>query len=202
MKNEDSTARNYWLIVIELDDVVPRRDPKKPNLYVAKTVTPPEERFATIKRSQKKHWYTDHANRLRTDLANSRTYKSSEDAKLALTKLTKKLTSLGYTINRNTQVWTVYVIELDKNAITNPGKGYVYVGETSRTPEERFKQHRDGARNKHGRLYAGVVKQHGVKLRPDLAPREKYFDQASAKRGEKEHFEILKSKGFNVKGGH
>jgi hypothetical protein len=202
MKTEDSTPQEYWLIVIELDDVVPRRDPKKPNLYVAKTVTPPEERFATIQRSNKQHWYTEHVVRLRTDLAKSRSYKSSEDAKQALLKLTRKLTSEGYTVNRNTQVWTVYVIELDKNAVTNPGKGYVYVGETSRTPEERFQQHREGARNKFGRLYAGVVKQHGVRLRPDLAPRKKYFDQASAKRGEKEHFELLKSRGFNVKGGH
>jgi len=202
MKTEDSTPQEYWLIVIELDDVVPRRDPKKPNLYVAKTVTPPEERFATIQRSKKQHWYTEHVIRLRADLAKSRSYKSSEDAKQALTKLTRKLTSDGYTVNRNTQVWTVYVIELDKTAVSNPGKGYVYVGETSRTPEERFKQHREGARNKFGRLYAGVVKLHGVRLRPDLAPRKKYFDQASAKRGEKEHFELLKSRGFNVKGGH
>ena len=202
MKDENSAPQEYWLIVIELDDVVPRRDPQKPNLYVAKTVTPPEERFATIQRTKKKHWYTEHVKRLRTDHVSSRTYKSSEDAKQALTKLVKRLTSDGYTVNRNTQVWTVYVIELDKTAISNPGKGYVYVGETSRTPEERFKQHRDGARNKHGRLYAGVVKQHGVRLRPDLAPRKKYFDQASAKRGEKEHFELLKSKGYQVKGGH
>ena len=202
MRNEDSMQQEYWLIVIELDDVVDRRDPRKPNLYLAKTVTPPEERFATIQRNKKKHWYTEHVKRLRTDLANSRTYKSDEEAKQALMKLTRKLTSEGYTVNRNTQVWTVYVIELDKTAVTNPGKGYVYVGETSRTPEERLKQHRDGARNDHGRLYAGIVKQHGVKLRPDLAPRKKYFDQASAKRGEKEHFELLKSKGFNVKGGH
>lgn len=202
MKTGESTSQDYWLIVIELDDVVPRRDPKKPNLYVTKTVTPPEKRFATIQRSKKKHWYTEHVIRLRADITNSRSYKSSEDAKQALTKLTRKLTSEGYTVNRNTQVWTVYVIELDKTAVTNPGKGYVYVGETSRTPEERFRQHMDGARNKHGRLFAGVVKQHGVRLRPDLAPRKKYFDQASAKRGEKEHCELLKSKGFNVKGGH
>jgi len=202
MKTEDSTPQEYWLIVIELDDVVPRRYPKKPNLYVAKTVTPPEERFVTIQRSKKQHWYNEHVIRLRADLAKSRSYKSSEDAKQALLKLTRKLTSEGYTVNRNTQVWTVYVIELDKNAVTNPGKGYVYVGETSRTPEERFRQHMDGARNKHGRLFAGVVKQHGVRLRPDLAPRKTYFDQASARRGEKEHFELLKSKGFNVKGGH
>ena len=202
MKDENSAPQEYWLFVIELDDVVPRRDPQRPNLYVAKTVTSPEERFATIQRSKKKHWYTEHVKRLRTDLVSSRTYKSSEDAKQALTKLVKRLTSEGYTVNRNTQVWTVYVVELDGSAVSNPGKGYLYVGETSRTPEERFKQHRDGARNKHGRLYAGVVKQHGVRLRPDLAPRKKYFDQASAKRGEKEHFDLLKSKGYNVKGGH
>jgi hypothetical protein len=202
MSEETAKPQQYWLIVIELDDVVPRRDPKKPNLYVAKTVTPPEERFLAIQRSKKSHWYTGHVLRLRADLANSRSYKSSEDAKQAFTKLTRKLTSEGYTVNRNTQVWTVYVIELDRTAVTNPGKGYVYVGETSRTPEERFRQHMDGDRNKHGRLFAGVVKQHGVRLRTDLAPRKKYFDKASAKRGEKEHFELLKSKGFNVKGGH
>lgn len=36
----------------------------------------------------------------------------------------------------------------------------------------------------------------------DRAPRKKYFDQASAKQGEREHYELLKAKGFNVKGGH
>ena len=200
--SKEAPPQDYRLIVIELDDVVPRRDKGKPNLYVARTVTPPDERFATIQRSKKIHWYTAHVLKLRSDLANSRTYKSSEDAREACSKLSKKLTSEGYTVNRNTQVWTVYVIELDKTAVSNPGKGYVYVGETSRTPEERFKQHRDGARNKNGRLYANVVKQHGVRLRPDLAPRKKYFDKDAAKRGEKEHFELLKAKGFNVRGGH
>ena len=200
--SKEAPPQDYRLIVIELDDVVPRRDQRKPNLYVARTVTPPDERFATIQRSKKIHWYTAHVLKLRSDLTNSRTYKSSGDAREACSKLSKKLTSEGYTVNRNTQVWTVYVIELDKTAVSNPGKGYVYVGETSRTPEERFKQHRDGARNKYGRLYASVVKQHGVKLRPDLAPRKKYFDKDAAKRGEKEHFELLKAKGFNVKGGH
>jgi hypothetical protein len=202
MSGDTAKPQEYWLIVIELDDVVPRRDPNKPNLYVAKTVTPPEERFLAIQRSKKSHWYSEHILLLRQDMTDSRRYKSSDAATEACANLIKKLSSAGYTVNRNTQVWTVYVIELDKAVVTNPGKGYVYVGETSRTPEERFKQHIEGVRNKRGRLYAGVVKQHGVKLRPDLAPRKKYFDQASAKRGEKEHFELLKSKGFNVKGGH
>ena len=104
MKNEDSPPQGYWLTVIELDNVVPRRDHQKPNLYVAKTLTPPEERFAAIQRSKKSHWYTEHVIRLRTDLVNSRSYKSNEDAKQALTKLTRKLTSEGFTVNRNCQV--------------------------------------------------------------------------------------------------
>ena len=112
MKNEDVPAQKYWLIVIELDDVVPRRDPQKPNLYVAKTLTPPEKRFEAIQRSNKKHWYIDHVLSLRSDLSTSTTYNSREDAKRARTMLVKKLMGEGYTVNRNTQVWTVYVIDL------------------------------------------------------------------------------------------
>lgn len=198
----DLKTETYRIIVIELGDVVERRDPKKPNLYVTKTVSSPEDRFAMIQYGKKKHWYTGHVKRLRSDLAPSKTYKSSEDAKTALTKLKQKLMSEGFTVNRDTTVWTVYVIELDKAAVSDPGKGYVYVGETRRTPEERFKQHLGSARNKRGPLSARAPRRHGVKLRPDLAPREKYFDQASAKRAEKEHYELLKSKGFKVEGGH
>ncbi len=198
----NSKKQKYWIIVIELDDVVPRRDPQKPNLYVAKTVTPPDSRFGTIQRSKKPHWYSKHVVGLRQDLSSNATHSSSESASKACKQLIQKLMREGYTVNRNTQVWTVYVIELDETAVSNPGKGYVYVGETSKTPEVRFNQHRNGVRNKHGRLFAGVVRQHGVKLRPDLAPRKAFFDKASAKRGEREHFQLLKKKGYNVRGGH
>ena len=192
----------YSIIVIELDDVVPRRDSKKPNLYVAKTVTDPEARFEAIKRSKKSRWYTDHILCLRQDLAPRRTYSSQEDAAAACTRLVKKLSKEGYTVNRDTKVWRVYVIELDKTAVTNPGKGYVYVGETSKTPEERFAQHRGGAKNKRGPLFSGVVRNHGLHLRPDLAPKRVFYDQESSKRAEKEHSELLKAKGYEVRGGH
>jgi hypothetical protein len=202
MSKNDTTSQKFWLIVIELDDLMPRRDLSKPNLYVTRSSTPPEKRFEIIQKGKKAHWYTNHVIQLRPDLAPTKGYKSKEDVKAACAKLVKKLSSQGFTVNRNTQVWNVYVVELNNAAVSNPGEGYVYVGQTSRTPEERFTQHRDGAKNKRGRLYATVVKKHGVKLRPDLAPDTKFFDQASAKSGEKEHFELLRSKGFNVKGGH
>lgn len=202
MSTDELEPHQFHLLVIELDDVVPRRDPNKPNLYVAKTLSSPEVRFEAIQRSKRKHWYSDHVQHLRLDLTPSQSYETSEDAAAALKELKQELQKAGYTVNRDTKVWCVYVIELDSSAVKNSGEGYVYVGETSRMPEERFAQHTSGARNKHGRLYASVVHKHGVRLRPDLAPTTKYFDKASAKLAEKEHFELLKSKGFVVKGGH
>ena len=52
-----------------------------------------------------------------------------------------KLTEEGYTVNRYTIVWRVYVLELDSSEIKDCGEGYVYVGETSATLEIRLKQH-------------------------------------------------------------
>ncbi len=71
----------------------------------------------------------------------------------------------------------VYVIELDpivanqrkfrdKNPKYIKGNGCVYVGQSSRKPEIRFEQHKEGYKaNKY-------AKQYGLKLRPDLY--EKY----------------------------
>lgn len=202
MSDDHREPQPYQLMIIELDDVVPRLNPDKPNLYLAKTVSNPKDRFEVIQRSKKQRWYSSHVLQLRLDLTPSESYATSQEATAAMKELKKELRKDGYTVNRDNKVWSVYVVELDSSAVKNPGEGYVYVGETSRTPEERFEQHKSGARNKHGRLYSTVVNKHGVCLRPDLAPSTKYFDKASAKLAEKEHFELLKSKGFTVKGGH
>lgn len=79
--------------------------------------------------------------------------------------------------------YNVYVIELDKefaespkaieaNPLRNPDKPCVYVGCTSKTPMERFKEHMSGARNRRGPIYSKVVYKYGVRLRPRLY--EKY----------------------------
>lgn len=74
----------------------------------------------------------------------------------------------------------IYVIELDKSILElkkfreeNPdyiqGKPCVYVGYTSKTPEERFDQHISGAKNKKGYpIYSKKVKKYGLRLKPRL----------------------------------
>ena len=191
----------YRLIVVELDDVIPRRDLGKPNLFIDLIKVDPEDRFAKMKAS-KKHWYSGYVVRLRSDLAPQTRFSTEHRAEDAYKKLLRKLKGQGYTVNRDPMVWQVYVIELDPTSVSDPGKGFVYVGETSKTPEERFIEHTTGARNKRGPLYSSVVYRHGVRLRPDLAPKRIYFDSASSKRAEKETYDRLEAKGYKVRGGH
>ena len=73
----------------------------------------------------------------------------------------------------------VYVVELDPevrqrrklqrlNFDADPEKPCVYVGMTGVTPEERFEQHRAGYRA------SRVVRDFGLRLRPDLSRRAHY----------------------------
>lgn len=75
----------------------------------------------------------------------------------------------------------IYVVELSKRVYTenrkfreaNPQFNGVleclYVGMTSKTPKERFAQHKSGYRNKKGyKLSSNIVEKYGSYLRPSL----------------------------------
>ncbi len=78
--------------------------------------------------------------------------------------------------------YSIYVIELNKKVFTenrkfreaNPQFNGVleclYVGMTSKTPLERFKQHKTGAKSKKGiKISASIVEKYGLYLRPSLS---------------------------------
>lgn len=77
--------------------------------------------------------------------------------------------------------YTVYVVELSRKVFTldrrfreaNPQYNGVleclYVGQTSKTPEERLAQHKSGARTAKGhKLSSDIVRKYGLYLRPSL----------------------------------
>jgi len=77
--------------------------------------------------------------------------------------------------------YRVYVIELSKKVFTESTKfraanpqfngvlQCLYVGMTSKTPRERFEQHKSGYRNKKGhKLSSNIVQKYGMYLRPSL----------------------------------
>jgi len=78
-------------------------------------------------------------------------------------------------------LYRVYVIELSKRVFTEHSKfraanpqfngvlECLYVGITSKTPQERFLQHKTGYRNKKGhKLSSNIVQKYGLYLRPSL----------------------------------
>ncbi len=192
--------RNY-ILVVELDDAVPRRHPDRPNLYVALTTQEPSNRFAALLRGKGPAWIRDRLVGLRDDLT-SGPFILREEAEAERRAAVRCLKQEGYTVNRDSRVWTVYVIELDPKGCQDPGRGFVYVGETSKTPEERYEEHKKGKRNKRGPLFSPVARRWGRRLRPDLAPQTRYFDQAASKAAEKRWAAKLKAEGYKVAGGH
>jgi hypothetical protein len=79
------------------------------------------------------------------------------------------------------KIYCVYVVELAKKVFTENSKfreanpqfngvlECLYVGMTSKTPKERFEQHKTGYRNLKGhKLSSNIVQKYGLYLRPSL----------------------------------
>lgn len=106
--------------------------------------------------------------------------------------------------------YSVYVIELKKefsltgktkehNPQQKADKPCVYVGYTSKTPEQRFKEHMEGARNKRGPLYSRVVHRYGIRLLPKEYEKYNHIKtREEAEKKEKELTEKLRRKGYTV----
>jgi len=90
--------------------------------------------------------------------------KAAERQKRALVQALRRE---GYTLYRNPTRYSVYVVFLDPDHSPDPARPWVYVGQTSLTPEERLAQHLARARNHRGRLYSRKVADHGLGLLPE-----------------------------------
>ena len=108
-------------------------------------------------------------------------------------------------------VHTVYVIELSRKVFTedrkfreaNPQYNGVleclYVRQTSRTPKERFEQHKMGYRNAKGqKLSSAIVQKYGRYLRPSLYQDIGPLSRTEALEVEKGLMLELRRKGYAV----
>lgn len=107
----------------------------------------------------------------------------------------------------------VYVVELSKRVFTENAKfraanpqfngvlECLYVGMTSKTPQERLKQHKSGHVNQKGhKLSAAIVQKYGTYLRPSLYDHinEKAMTREEALRMEEKLALDLRRKGYAV----
>ncbi len=146
-----------------------------------------------------------HENVLRGEFC-SGPFRSRTEASIAKKVRVAELRKQGFGVNGDSRIWRVYVIELDQVHAQDPNRLWVYVGETCTNIDDRFEQHKQGKRNRsgRGRLFATVVRKYGLKLRPDLYPPEpnEFFSRDDSERAEQDWIRQLKSRGFQVEGGH
>ncbi len=104
--------------------------------------------------------------------------------------------SRGAPLTRN---YYVYVIELGDAAASrvDPRKPCVYVGQTGKSPGDRFAEHLRGYRA------SRWVRNFGVRLSPDLYDRyNPLASREQAVRMERRLAKRLRNRGFTVFGGH
>jgi hypothetical protein len=194
----------YSVFVVEIDDVCPRNESGLPNVITLVTVSSTAERYQRLASGRSgPEWVHSHLVGIRKDLSLTKTYETLNSAKKAERRLASRLMRQGFIVNRRTDHRRVYVIELDDSHLVRKGKGYLYIGETSETPEVRFQKHRDGAVNKHGGSIASrYVQQHGKRLRPDLAPKEFFLTKIESELAEAECRKKLEAQGYRCEGAH
>jgi hypothetical protein len=198
----------YRLWVAELSDQAgPRLLPDRPNLHVGVTISDPESRFEWLKRGMRpEHPVAQFGVRLRADLYECLpAYSDQAGANSARKELVHRLRREAFVVNGVRHRYRVYVIELSDEVGPRkvPDKPWVYVGQTLKDVEDRWKEHKSGARNGKGPLYSRVVKRYGIGLRSDLYESlDCVYTLESARQLERKVAAELSRRGFSVKGGH
>lgn len=95
----------------------------------------------------------------------------------------------------------LYIILLHELKGKVPGYG-LYVGETSKSPADRFKEHAERRRNRKGPLFSRVVYKHCKCLLPTLFNHLNPLSREEAKKLESKIAETLRLAGIPVYGGH
>ena len=197
-----SGGLRYRVVVLEIDDVVERLNPAHPNVCVTVSLHDPEQLAVGLNAGKyRPAWARGHVVRVRHDLMELDAV-AYEQAKAAQQRVRRELQRAGYTVNRDQRTYRTYVIRLNNPALPDPGRGYVYVGMTSKTVEERVQEHLTDARRDNGfRRASRVVARYGVELAPELMTSKVYLEEGQARRAERRLAERLRAAGFVVEGG-
>ena len=190
-------------MIIELDSSMPRRNPKKPHLYIDTSLSTAEYRLGQLQRGAGPKFTKGHCLSVFAKSPYSKPAKDPRVAKRRLDETIEKYSRLGHMVNNNKNEWHVYVIDLKQDHLkTKPKSGYVYVGSTSKTVKERVKEHQKGAKSSKGhRLNSQYVTDHFDDLNKSLSPSEKFFTSKSAEEKEERLAEELCRKGYLVRAG-
>ena len=198
-----SKSLKYHIVIIELDSRLPRRDTRKPHLYIGTSLSSADVRLRQLQQGAGPGFAKGHYLSVFTKSPYSKPTSDPEVAKRRLDETIEKYSRLGHLVNNNQSEWHVYVIDLKQEHLNvKPKSGHVYVGSTSKTVSERIKEHQKGAKTSKGhRLNSKYVTSHFDDMNTSLSPKEKFFTSQSAEEKEERLAEELCRKGYLVRAG-
>jgi len=193
------------VVVIELDNTLEKCS-NKPHPYVTYTGKPPEDLLAYLKSGKGPERIGNGAVGLIPKLvSNFKLTRSLKVVQRRLKEVIHPLRDLGYAVNRDANVFSVYVIDSDtenKTTILNVGrkKRAVYVGQSSITPEQRYDKLKHAEKFKRN-LSSGVVDERGKGINESHSPKKKVFTEKAALNLEADISFKLHNQGYRVFGG-
>ena len=107
-----------------------------------------------------------------------------------------RMAEAGYSVNANlASTHRIYVVELSSNPLAGDTRHAVYVGQTSKDPNERIRQHQSGTSN-------SLTSRFMTNRRTDLEPGDDYLSHSTynAEVLEVAWGRVLESRGFRVFG--
>ena len=175
MSTEAMPPYRIWLGQVEDPSFDRWHDPDRPQLLLGSARDDPIQRMERLADGSLDHSKfaqaygieprMDLLETLPAEIGALESYRKKDDASEVRAQVRDHLLGLGYVLDPagGNQTYTIYIIDLVDESGSGPAPGkWVYVGETSKTPEERFDEHKSGTRdNKDAR-------EHGRDLNYDL----------------------------------
>ena len=210
MSTEAMPPYRIWLGQVENPSFDQWHDPDRPQLLLGSARDNPIQRMEKLTNGSLDHSKfaqtygieprMDLLETLPAEIGALESYRKKDDASKVRAQVRDHLLGLGYVLDPagGDQTYTIYIINLIDESAPDPSPGkWVYVGETSKTPEERFDEHKNGIRaNKDAR-------DHGRDLNYDLMkdiPQVRF--KQDSKWLEAQTGEELRSRGYVVEGAH
>jgi len=193
----------HHIVIIELDSTLPRRNSKKPHLYIGTSKSTAEDRLGQLQRGAGPKFAKGHYLAVFAKSPYSKPTKDPKVARRRLDETIERYERLGHAVNNNQSEWHVYVIDLElDHLVFKPKSGHVYVGSTSKAVSERVLQHKNGAKTSKGhRLNSRYVTKHFKNWNKSLSPKEAFYTSKSAEEKEERLAEELCRRGYLVRAG-
>ena len=192
----------YCVVIVELDTKLRAKGQSEPHLYIGMSKTSPEARLKKLKGSAGPEYARGHCVKIYEASPYAKPRTSAAVARRRRDEQIEKYIRRGHFVN-NGEKFHVYVVDLKQDHLkTQPAKGHVYVGSTSKDVTTRIEEHRVGRASKTDKkLNSNYVTSHMIGHNKKLSLAGHFFTRTSAEDAEEKLAEELCRKGYLVRAG-